>query len=136
MLFIGATKTLKKWYEKNDFYIYRNCIVIGASGDVTRFFPYVNFYLLASKINFKLLEAARLWKERNVAQKEESVPIDRDVEYPSVTEQIRDEAAYQAAKNPETAANDSDTDLEESEDERSSSSSSSESSGGEEENER
>lgn len=69
----------------------------------------------ASKINFKLLEAARMWKERNAAQKEEAVPIDRDAEHehPSVNEQIRDEAAYQAGQNPENA-NDSDTDLEES----------------------
>lgn len=70
-----------------------------------------------------MLEAARLWKERFAVQKEDSVPIDRDVEYPSVSEQLRDEAAYQASKNPE-AANDSDTDIEESDSEEQSSGSS------------
>uniref|UniRef100_A0A914CPJ0 Crooked neck protein n=1 Tax=Acrobeloides nanus TaxID=290746 RepID=A0A914CPJ0_9BILA len=90
----------------------------------------------ASKINFKLLEAARLWKERNAIQKEGAVPIERDAEYPSVNEQIRDEATYKAGQNPETK-NDSDTDLEESSSssgsESSSSSGSSSSSSDEEE---
>lgn len=77
-------------------------------------------------MNFKLLEAARRWREQNAAKQQDTVGVDRDVEahddaggggeeYPSVAEQLRDEAAYRAAKRAETrGGEDSDTDLSES----------------------
>uniref|UniRef100_A0A914Y3B7 Crooked neck protein n=1 Tax=Panagrolaimus superbus TaxID=310955 RepID=A0A914Y3B7_9BILA len=70
----------------------------------------------ASKVSFKLLEAARLWREKQAAQKENAIPVDRDAEseLPSVSEQLEGSDDYEAVKRArgEDGRGDEDSDVE------------------------
>ncbi|KAH7714071.1 crooked neck protein [Aphelenchoides avenae] len=99
----------------------------GTDAGWEEYFDYVFPQDQASKVNFKLLEAARRWREQNAAKQQDTVGVDHDVEdrdedaggggeeYPSVSEQLQDDAAYRASKAAEAGGGeDSDTDLSES----------------------